>query len=150
MTDIEVRTSNAIAENITYYLNYYKMSRSELARRLNVSPQAVGYWCTGKKIPRMPQIDKMCEIFNVTRSQLVSKKVPSVAIVRGKRVIAARPDSRLPKRKMSDFAIDPAMTFSGMVQRQHQPGLSQEEQHLITLYREGKYKEIVNLMMEKM
>ena len=67
--EITIKSSSenpkTIADNINHYMNYYKISRKELAERLNVSTATVGYWCTGKKIPRMSKIDEMCKIFNV-------------------------------------------------------------------------------------
>ena len=60
-------TGDTIARNINHYMSHYKISRSKLANRLNVSKATVGYWCTGKKIPRMAKIDEMCK--NHTKSQ---------------------------------------------------------------------------------
>ena len=72
MRKIEIDTTDTIARNINRLLAYYKMSRSDLAKRLHVTDSAVGYWCIGKKCPRMDKIDMMCDIFNVSRQQIVS------------------------------------------------------------------------------
>lgn len=71
---MSMSTSDAakiIAMNIRQLLIDYKLTRADLAERLGVSTATVGYWCTGKKIPRMDKVDAMCDTFNVTRSQLL-------------------------------------------------------------------------------
>lgn len=78
MNESTTEISNTIANNINRLLAYYKMTRSELAKRLDVSSAAVGYWCIGKKIPRMDKIDMMCEIFNVSRHEILDDRQPLI------------------------------------------------------------------------
>lgn len=65
-------TYKAIARNIKHYLELQNMTQDQLAQKLGVSNQAVSYWCSGKRAPRLDKIDKMCEIFNCKRSDLIS------------------------------------------------------------------------------
>lgn len=60
-----------IAANINHRLDVNHITRGELAKRVGVSLSSVGFWCTGKKIPRMDKVDKMCAIFNCDRSDIL-------------------------------------------------------------------------------
>lgn len=80
MSRIQFDVSGAIARNINYFMALNKISRTNLAKRLNVTESAVGYWCTGKKIPRMDKIDSMCKIFNVDRQQIVSDNICTIPV----------------------------------------------------------------------
>lgn len=62
------------SNKLKYYLNYYKISQAELARRLDVSSQSVTNWVNGTKSPRMKYVDKMCSIFSCNRSDLIEDK----------------------------------------------------------------------------
>ncbi len=137
MSKNESVVSNIIAKNINHYMKHYKISRKELAKRLDVSSATIGYWCTGKKVPRLPKIDEMCKIFQVTRGQIVEEHIPSPQTV----VAVSIPrKSRGPKLSSFDNS---AVSYSIV-------GLSKDEMQIISWYRAGKYKSIVNLMMEKM
>lgn len=78
MNESTTEISNTIANNINRLLAYNKITRSELAKRLDVSSAAVGYWCIGKKIPRMDKIDMMCDIFNVSRHEILDDRQPLI------------------------------------------------------------------------
>ena len=49
------------------------MNQVEFASLMSVTPAAVNTWTQGLKLPRMPKIDKMCEIFNISRSELLDE-----------------------------------------------------------------------------
>lgn len=129
--EITIKSSSenpkTIADNINHYMNYYKISRKELAERLNVSTATVGYWCTGKKIPRMSKIDEMCKIFNVKRKNIVSEREFVIRTVKNGPLISVKSSLTKP---VTD--LDP------------------DEEQIINLYRQKNYKEIINLMMEKL
>lgn len=63
---------NVIASNINHQLSKHHMSRPELAKKVGVSTAAVGFWCNGTKIPRMDKVDRMCEIFECRRIDILS------------------------------------------------------------------------------
>ena len=77
MTDNELNLS--IARAIQYYIKLNNMTQAELAEKLGVSAQAVTSWCKGDKIPRMDKVDKMCEMFDIKRSQLIDPKEPQTS-----------------------------------------------------------------------
>ena len=51
-------------ERIRMYLVTNKIRQQELARRLSVSSSAVSQMLTGKIVPSMQQLDKICEVFS--------------------------------------------------------------------------------------
>lgn len=149
-------TGDTIARNINRYMSHYKISRSELANRLNVSKATVGYWCTGKKIPRMAKIDEMCKIFNVQRKHLVSENHYVIGRVikptkAGTIEISVSPKNTAPR--LSDFKqqTDKSLRIAGLATTKNTviTDITQEEIDLIVMYRQKKYKEIINLMMDK-
>lgn len=70
----EQEINSIIAENITYHLNRCNKSQVDLAEYMNVSQATVSNWCKGVKLPRMDKIDKICEFFNIHRSELMNSK----------------------------------------------------------------------------
>lgn len=70
----ETNFEKIIPKRLNYYLNRSEMTQFELSRRLGVSSTSVSNWCNGIKTPRMDKIDKMCTIFNCSRSDLLDDK----------------------------------------------------------------------------
>ena len=66
----EKELNELIAKNITRLLDEQGKTQLELAEHLGVAQSTVSYWCQGVKVPRMTKIDKICEFFNVKRSDL--------------------------------------------------------------------------------
>ena len=68
----EQEINSIIAKNITYHLSRCGKSQVDLADYMNVSQATVSNWCKGIKLPRMDKIDKICEFFNIHRSDLMN------------------------------------------------------------------------------
>lgn len=68
MSDFNILFSS----NLNYLLKRDNMTQAELAKKLGVGTTSVYNWCSGLKTPRMDKIDKMCEIFSITRSYLIA------------------------------------------------------------------------------
>lgn len=60
-------------KRLTYYMNYYKMSQRALAEKMDVSEATVSNWVKGIKSPRIDKVDKLCEVFNCRRVDLVEE-----------------------------------------------------------------------------
>lgn len=60
-----------IAENLTYLMDKSGKTQLDLADYMGVSQATVSNWCKGIKLPRMDKIDRICDFFNITRSQLM-------------------------------------------------------------------------------
>ena len=65
------------ARNLKKYMSAYGMTQRALADKLKVNASSVSYWTRGVKVPRMDKIDKMCEIFECKRSDLIKDNVES-------------------------------------------------------------------------
>lgn len=64
--------SNAIfAKNLQECLKIKDWDQQTFAKYMGVSVSSVSQWVRGIKMPRMPKIDKMCQLFNCSRSDLL-------------------------------------------------------------------------------
>ena len=61
------------SKRLLYYMNYYKMSQKALASKMNVSEATVSNWVKGVKSPRIDKVDKLCEVFNCRRVDLIEE-----------------------------------------------------------------------------
>lgn len=67
----EYEINKRIAERIQHYLDVRSLTQGDLAEYMGVTQATVSNWCNGVKMPRMNKIDKICEFFEVTRSDLM-------------------------------------------------------------------------------
>ncbi|MFR4750684.1 helix-turn-helix domain-containing protein [Enterococcus raffinosus] len=63
-----------IGRQIQSLRNKYRMTQEDLASKLGVSKQTVSNWETGLKTPRMGAIQKLSELFNVSKSFIIEGK----------------------------------------------------------------------------
>lgn len=63
-----------IAKNINRYMDLRNLKQTDIAEYMNCSQPTVSSWCNGAKLPRMDRIDKLCELFGITRSDLMEDK----------------------------------------------------------------------------
>lgn len=62
------------ADNLKYFLDLNDMTQAELARALGVSEAAIHSWITAEKSPRMKNVEKMLDIFQIERSDLLNSR----------------------------------------------------------------------------
>lgn len=72
MSEKEIR--DIIYKNINYYMDKTNTTRAELAEYIGVSQATISNWCNGTMTPRMSKIDKLCEFFNIQRSDLMEDR----------------------------------------------------------------------------
>ena len=65
----------SIAENIRKIRKVHDLKQSELAKKLNVSHATVSSWETGRTEPNIGMVEKMCEIFNCSKSELIDGEI---------------------------------------------------------------------------
>lgn len=65
---------NIIGRQIQSLRNKYRMTQEDLASKLGVSKQTVSNWETGLKTPRMGAIQKLSNLFNVSKSFIIEGK----------------------------------------------------------------------------
>ena len=62
------------AENLARLVNGSKLPQSEIAKRINISPQTFNTWIQGKAIPRMGKIQLLADYFKIEKSDLIEEK----------------------------------------------------------------------------
>lgn len=62
-----------VKRNLGFYLSLRKMSQKELAERLGVSQSAVTNWIKGKNAPDIEMVAAICDILDVSVSDLFGK-----------------------------------------------------------------------------
>lgn len=71
--NMDETTFNSIfAKNLRHHLEISGISQVELSKKLNVGTTSVYNWCNGIKVPRMNKVDRMCQIFGCSRSDLIT------------------------------------------------------------------------------
>ena len=63
--------NEVFANRLQYYMDLNGMTQKDLAEKIGVSEASASNWIKGIKIPRADKVDKICSIFNCTRSDLV-------------------------------------------------------------------------------
>lgn len=66
MTEHEI--NRIISENLNRLLEERNITQQELAEYIGVTQASVSNWCKGIKMPRMDKVDKICELFGISRS----------------------------------------------------------------------------------
>ena len=62
------------SQNIKTYMEYYQLTQTDLADRLDVAQAAVSKWIRGVAFPRIGKIDEMCTLFHCSRSDLIERQ----------------------------------------------------------------------------
>lgn len=78
---------NDIAKNIKKAREAAGLNQSELARLLDISPQAVQKWEAGETLPRGRRMEQLCRVLNVSVGELMDGNVSSS----GLRLVSDRP-----------------------------------------------------------
>lgn len=78
----EKSQNEIIAENLTQLLRTKGISQNQLAQKISVSATSVNAWCRGITAPRNDKIEKICQVLNVQRSDLMTDKsaVPNLSV----------------------------------------------------------------------
>lgn len=77
-----------LSENIVILRKQNKMSQSDLARHLFVTPQAISRWERGETEPDVETLKKLAELFNVSIEELIYG--PTSKLSKNMRVIIHR------------------------------------------------------------
>ena len=62
-------------DNFDKYMKLSGKNQKEIAAAVGVSAPTVNDWLKGKKMPKMPNVQKLADCFGVKLSELVEKKV---------------------------------------------------------------------------
>jgi transcriptional regulator with XRE-family HTH domain len=69
-------SNSVFARNLQECLRVKDWDQQTFAKYMGVSVSSVSQWIRGVKMPRMPKIDKMCQLFNCSRSDLLEEHSP--------------------------------------------------------------------------
>ena len=70
----EYETNRVFAENLRKYMDKSGESQYDLSTLLKVSQPTISLWLSGLRTPRMAMVDKLCEHYRCTRSDLLEEK----------------------------------------------------------------------------
>ena len=59
------------ASNLNYFLELNDMTQVEAAEKIGVSQQRFNTWAQGKAFPRMDMVQKLADLFNIKKSDLI-------------------------------------------------------------------------------
>lgn len=120
-----------IGKNIKAIRVSQKMEQKELANRLHISNKTISSWECDRTEPNIGMFEKIAEALNVTKTELLEGK---------------------PKTNDAIFCLDTKRKKknNNVIVVEGLEALTDEESRLLQMFRVGNYKEIVNLMMEKM
>lgn len=78
----EKNQDEIFAENLMDIMRRKGISQNQLARMLDITPAAVNKWVRGLSTPRNEKIDKVCQVLNVQRSDLLTDKdtIPNLSV----------------------------------------------------------------------
>ena len=71
------------AEKVTHLRIVNNISQEELAKKINVSRQAVGKWENGESLPQIDKLLELCELFKISADELINDEI---VIHRGKKL----------------------------------------------------------------
>lgn len=122
-----------IGKNIKAIRVSQKMEQKELANRLHISNKTISSWECDRTEPNIGMFEKIAEALNVTKTELLEgrRKTPDTITV-GK------------------VKVTKGNKKENMILVQDVSVMTNEERELLAMFRIGKYKEIANLMMDKM
>ena len=163
--------------NLRHHLIKNRKSQVEAAKAINVSQQTFNTWFNGIAIPRPDKLERLAKLFNVEPSELLSEpkfesRIRNLKNENGctsfifknddgeevmiRVVEKGKEDPTIPTVKgfiSGDFTEKNTIPIKNAIETAENAEnhkLTADEKHIIKLYRAGKYKEIVSLMMEKM
>lgn len=66
-----------LPERLRYFREQKKMSRKQVCAALNITPSAISYWESGKRIPDADTLISLCELYGIRSvSQLFGNTEP--------------------------------------------------------------------------
>lgn len=113
-----------IGRNIKEIRIEKKMEQRELAEKLHLSNKTISSWECDRTEPNIGMLERIAEALCVTKMDLIEGRKNAPKTVQ---IVALE---EMKAENNNDY--------------------SEEEKNIISLYRAGKYKEIVSLMMDKM
>ena len=61
------------SKNLEKYIRLSGKTKKEVAEHIGVSPSTITSYLQGKTAPRMGKVDRLCELFHISRSELLEE-----------------------------------------------------------------------------
>ena len=74
----------------------------ELALRVGVQPQAVYLWESGRRVPQVPQMRKLGQLFGICSDEIVLEPISEASTATGHRARATRHQGEHPPGRAAD------------------------------------------------
>lgn len=94
---------NIISEQILYFRNKFGLTQEQLADKIDVSKQTISNWETGLKTPRMGAIQKMADLFGVSKGRLIEGPQDTDSIDSKAKLLAAHIDDDVSDEEMAQI-----------------------------------------------
>lgn len=78
--DLKNKELSAFSINLKKYIRLSGMTNKELAEKMGVTPSTITAYVNGVAFPRMDKVNKLCEIFNISKSDLLEDETPNYCI----------------------------------------------------------------------
>lgn len=102
----EEEFNSIFARRLKYYIDMNGITQLELSKKLHVSSSTVTDWVYGRRTPRMDKVDAMCEIFGITRNDLITDKTSDDYYEEETKAIAQEIANNKDLRMLMDTARD--------------------------------------------
>ena len=89
------------ADNLKKIRKEKKLSQQKLANELHIAQSTVGMWESGKRTPKLDEIDRLAKILRVTVNRLVGKEEQKIEIIKNEIYIDGKKVDELDKADVS-------------------------------------------------
>lgn len=120
-----------IGKNIKAIRVSQNMEQKDLAEKLHISNKTISSWECDRTEPNIGMFEKIAEALNVTKTELLDGKRGDTEII------------------VKDLAFSTGIDGTEDFIDAGPDRLTNEERELLSLYRLGQYKELVNKIMDK-
>lgn len=91
------------AENLKKVRIEKKLSQQELANKLEVAQSTVGMWETGKRTPKLDELNRMASVLEITVERLLSKKEKQIEVIKNEVFVDGRKVDNLSAADVEDI-----------------------------------------------
>ena len=100
------------ADNLKKIRKENKLSQQKLADKLHIAQSTVGMWESGKRTPKLDEIDRLARVLRVTINRLVGKEEQKIEIIKNEIYVDGKKVDELDKTDVSKIleAIDSLRT----------------------------------------
>ncbi|MBD3296820.1 MAG: response regulator [Candidatus Omnitrophica bacterium] len=108
------------AENLKNIRKRIKLSQQELADKLDVAQSTVGMWESGRRTPKLDELDRMARILKVTVSRLIGKAERDVRVTKNEVYVDGNRVEKLSKKDTARI-IEYIQSLTGPKEREDRP-----------------------------